>query len=62
MAQWVDMEGLEVKNHASLPCFFTIWVKFNKSVVSNKPKVGWSRTDMRSVRDFFNFHVHPLSH
>ena len=53
MAQWVDMEALENKNHASLSCFFfTLWVKLDKSVVSNQPAVGWSRTDRRSVRDF----------
>ena len=65
MAQWVDMEALENKNHASLACFFTLWVRSDKSVVSNKPQVGWSRTDMRSLRDFFSFQipdVYPLSH
>ena len=62
MAQWVDMEASENKNHASLLCFSTLWVRFDKSVVSNQPKVGWSRTHMPSVRNFFSFHVYPLSH
>ena len=31
-----------------------LWVRSDKSVVSNQPQVGWSRTDMRSVRDFLS--------
>ena len=48
MAQWVDMEALENKNHASLMLFLT------------SGRVA--RTIMRSVRGFVSFHVHPLSH
>ena len=52
MAQWVDMEALKTKNHSSLSCFLTLWAQFDKWVVSYQHHVGWSRTDMRSVRDF----------
>ena len=62
MAQWVDMYSLENKNHTSLMLFWTLWVQSNKSIFSNQPQVGWPRTDIRSVRDFYSFHVYPLSH
>ena len=35
MAQWVDMEALENENHAYLLRCFTLWVRSDKSVVSN---------------------------
>ena len=46
MAQWVGMEALENENHAS--------------VASNQPQVGWSCTNMRSVRDFFLVSCRPI--
>ena len=57
MAQWVDMEALENKNNASL-MFLTLWVRSDKSVISNQTQVWWSRTDMRSVRDFSSMSTH----
>ena len=40
MAQWVNMKALANEDHAPY---------------SNQPEVGWSRTDMRSMRDFSSF-------
>ena len=67
MAQWVDMEALENKNHASLVCFYDSLgairqISSLESLIRNQPQVGWSGIDMRSVRDFFSFCVYPLSH
>ena len=42
--------------------FLPVLMLSDKLVASNQPQEGWSRTNMSSVRDFFSFHVHPLSH
>ena len=54
MAQWVDLEALEKITRLSHD-FLTLWVRSVYSVVSNQPQEGWSRIDMRSVRDFLAF-------
>ena len=59
MAVWVDIS--KYKSSVSY-AFSTHWVRPDKSVASNQAQVGSSRTHMRSVRDFFSFHVYPLSH
>ena len=47
------MEALQHKKNMRLyHAFLTLWVRSDKSVASNQPWVGWSRTDMRSVPDF----------
>ena len=40
------------KSRVYLMLFSTLWVRSDEPVASNQPQVGWSRTDMRSVREF----------
>ena len=67
MAQWVDVEALENKNHASHSCYLKSLVAVRQISSHdlfelNQLQVGWSCTDMRSVRDFLSFRFYPLSH
>ena len=47
MAQWVDMEALENKNHASILCFFTIWI--------------WQMSSLESASNRVVTHQHALN-